>query len=68
MIRSPFRLALSSSISQVIKVICPCLHHPATLGKMLSVVVSRADFVSRSVRELPFNRIWMPALLFVQEG
>ena len=54
-------------IKKPIKIICPGLHHPSTVVKVLRVVVSALDTVAFGVSELPLNGIRRPSL-FVQGG
>lgn len=49
--------------AESLQMICPCLHHLASLGKSLGAIVSAAAVIALRVGELQLDQIWMPALL-----
>ena len=61
-----FGSSSTSCLSQLIQVICPCLHHPTPLGQVFGIIVCRTDSVSRRVSQLPLDGIGMPGLLLIQ--
>ena len=52
----------------MIQVIGPRLHHPATFGKVLGIVVDRPDPIPLTVRKLALDGIAAPSELIEQRG